>query len=360
MRVKLAITGEQPAGLEAGGQRGQRTQTVTAPVEPKTAPHPTATEAWACPSLGCPPHTPRGPAQKGQGGSVTNGDNPRDNRRVRATRGAENVGPLAQGGAPEWPRQAAARTRRRPGQHAPCHARRHHRPPSEQVSTQTHLEPHVCKGPLPSPSGCRSRPCPCVGSASPTETWQQTRPSLMAAAHPTPSTPERLFPCPGSSPSRTPVSTRANSPRPPVALGSKGRVLKVKPPRSTPGQARDTPAPSLPESHRVRPHLLFSHKVIRPRARPSHAGSPVQVPGLGSPDSPGPAATPRHTQQRHEDRGHRGPRPPHQAGSHRRRPWADLKLDPVGPPGHGPGLGATLSAALMPTRPRPGRRLSPP
>ena len=122
--------------------------------------------------------------------------------------------------------------------------------------------------------------------------------------HPAPL--ERLFPCPGSSPSRPPVSTPTNSPRPPVALGSKGQVLKVKPPRSTRGQARDTPAPSLPESHCVRPHLLFSHKVIRPRARLSHAGSPVKVPGLGSPDSPSPAATPRHTQQRHEDRGHRG------------------------------------------------------
>lgn len=82
-RVKLATTGEQPAGLGAGGLEGREPSRPRHQWIPKTAPRPIATKAGACASSGCPPHMPRGPAQKpkGQGGCVTNRDDPSDNCR---------------------------------------------------------------------------------------------------------------------------------------------------------------------------------------------------------------------------------------------------------------------------------------
>lgn len=184
-RVKLATTGEQPAGLGAGGLEGREPSRPRHQWIPKTAPRPTATKARACASSGCPPHTPRGPAQKlkGQGGSVTNGDDPSDNCREKVTRGTEHVGPTcqAEGGAPERPHQAAAHPRRRPSQHTPCRPGRHHKPLTEQVSAadapgalRLQISPSAL---LP---GAARDPVPAWAASAPHTHEQQTRPLVEA------------------------------------------------------------------------------------------------------------------------------------------------------------------------------------
>lgn len=167
----------------AGGWRagGQRTQPATAPVDTQDCTTPNSHKSTGLCFAGCPPHTPWGPAQKpkGRGGSVTNGDDPSDNCREKVTRGTEHVGPTcqAEGGAPEQPHQAAARPRRRPGQHAPCRPGRHHKPLSEQVSAAD------VPGALPlqiSPSallpGAARDPVPAWAASAPHTHRQQTRP----------------------------------------------------------------------------------------------------------------------------------------------------------------------------------------
>lgn len=55
--MKLATVGEQPVGMEGGGQRGQRIQPVMAPVDTQDSTTPNSHRNMGLPFVGVPSHT---------------------------------------------------------------------------------------------------------------------------------------------------------------------------------------------------------------------------------------------------------------------------------------------------------------
>lgn len=66
-RVKLATVGEQPAGMEAGGQRGQRIQPVMVPVDTQDSTTPNSHRNMGLPFVGVPSTHVPGPSTERAG-----------------------------------------------------------------------------------------------------------------------------------------------------------------------------------------------------------------------------------------------------------------------------------------------------
>lgn len=269
------------------GREGRESSRSWRQWTPRTAPRPTATGTWACPSLGCPPTHVPGPSIERAGRLChqqrrSQGQSQGESHSWERARGTHvpgtgwRSGAASSGSSPRPPEAWPART-----------------PPPRTSSQATERTgkaaeapgARVRQGPLSSPSGCHSGPWPSAGSASPTETPADKVQPDGCPPVPHSEPPERLFPGPGSSPSQPPCPPPPTAPGPQwpwePRAGCSGEATLV---HARSGSGHASPFPARISCARL--HLLCSHKAVRPRARLCHAGSPVQVPGRVCPALP--------------------------------------------------------------------------